>query len=134
MPHQQPLFQMQGQKMIAPETAVGTGAAEPVVDEYEAAKATPSVDESTVGEGAQNYPRPAKTIAYSGEDVGDSGTGEVLSTGEDSEVRNRDDDSLAGSSVDTEVDEETVNKPAEEVRPEAPQASRRNSRKAPDKS
>lgn len=118
---------------FAPETAVGTGAAEPIVDEYEAAKAVPSVDETTLdetGQKSQNEVHAGKTIAYSGEDIGDSGTGEVKSTGEDYEVRNEsnDDVPLAGASVDT--DDAEVNKLAEEVRPEVPQATKRSRKKA----
>ncbi len=110
----------------APETAVGTGAVEPLVDEYEAAKAVPSVDETTldeVGKRSQNSVHTGKTIAYSGEDTADQGNDEK-STGEDFETRHADDDTQAGAGVNASDDAE-VNKPAEEVRPEAPQETKR---------
>ena len=130
------------QKPFAPETAVGTGAAEPVVDEYEAAKATPSVDESTldeVGHRSTNQPGQANTIEYSGEThreaiegqglettpVGDD-TSEEPSTGADLETRRKDDDTVAGSAVDAQVDASEVNSKAADVRPEVPQAARRD--------
>lgn len=119
---------------FAPETAVGTGAAEPLVDEYEAAKEVPSVDEKTLSKTdkrSQNGVRAGKTIAVSGEDVGDSGTGEVRSTGEELEVREAENpENNYGAQVDKANDAE-VNKPAEEVRPEAPQAPKKT-RKAND--
>ena len=118
----------QGQKQFAPETAVGTGAAEPVVDEYEAAKATPSVDESTVGEGAQNKPGNARTIAYSGDEVAEP-TSDAKSTGEDYETRNKDDDTLAGAGVDSVVTDDQVNAKAEETRPEVPQDTKASRKK-----
>lgn len=125
-------FNRQGAKDFAPETAVGTGAAEPLVDEYEAAKAAESVDESTVGDGAQNKPGAAATIEYSGEPTREPTTGDdEVSTGEDWETRNKDNDDvpLAGAGVDDQ-DTEDVNKKASEVAPEVPQAVKRN-RRAP---
>ena len=119
---------------FAPETAVGTGAVEPLVDERKAAEAVPTVDEGTLdkSEGrSQNQVHGGKTIAYTGEDVGDSGTGEVLSTGEELEVREADnDDNAYGAQVSKEVDDAEVNKPAEDVRPEEPQAPKRTRKKA----
>jgi hypothetical protein len=121
---------------FAPETAVGTGAVEPLVDEYKAAEAVPTVDEHTLDEvedrQSQNKVRGAKTVAYSGEDVGDSGTGEVVSTGEELEVREAENsDNAYGAQVSKEVDDAEVNQPAEDVRPEEPQAPKRR-RKAVD--
>jgi hypothetical protein len=122
------------QKDFAPETAVGTGAAEPVVDEYEAAKEVPSVDEKTLNEGrSQNQPGRGATIDYSGEshveatkDLGQepAANDTEKSTGEDLETRRQDDDTLAGASV-KENDDSNVNKKAEETRPEVPQATDR---------
>ena len=112
------------QKPYAPETAIGTGAAEPLVDEYEAAVATPSVDEATVQPEAQNQPGRAASIDYSNDDLAEP-TDDGKSTGEDFETRNQDDDTLAGASVGSVLDDAEVNKPAEEVRPEAPQATKR---------
>ncbi len=111
---------------FAPETAVGTGAVEPLVDEYEAAKAVPTVDEKTldeIGKRSQNQVHAGKTIAYSGETVADDASDEK-STGEDFETRHADDDTQAGAGVNASDDAE-VNKPAEEVRPEAPQETKR---------
>ena len=93
----------------APETAVGTGAVEPLVDEVEAATKVPTVDESTAGQG-KNKPRQAEAsdLKVSGEDVGDSGTGTVLSNGEDFETREvaadpHADDADANTTEDPEV-------------------------------
>jgi hypothetical protein len=114
-----------GQKDFAPETALGTGAAEPVVDEYEAAKEVPSVDESVLkGTRSQNQPGNAVTIEYSGEPTAEPTTGDdERSTGEDYETRNVDDDTRAGAAV--VKDDPEVNKPAAEVRPEVPQATKK---------
>ncbi len=104
---------------FAPETAIGTGALQPLVDEVEAAEATPSVDESTAGKGG-NKPRANENsdAKPSGENVGDSGTGEVLSTGEDAEIRSGENENVGG--------DEDVNKKAEDARPVAPQKTRRH--------
>ena|SRR5690242_9557794 len=116
---------------FAPETAVGTGAKDPIVDEYEAAKEVPTIDESILdGTRSQNGPETDRTIAYSGEPTAEPTTGDdERSTGEDYETRNVDDDTNAGAAV--VKDDPEVNKPAEEVRPEAPQATKRT-RKAKD--
>ena len=113
-----------GPKDFAPETALGTGAAEPVVSEYEAAKEVPSVDESILkGEGSQNQPGRAASIDYSGEPTAEPTTGDdEKSTGEDFETRNVDDDTNAGAAV-VKNDPE-VNKEASSVRPEVPQATK----------
>lgn len=119
----------QGMKQFAPETAVGTGAAEPVVDEYEAAKEVPSVDESTLEGGrSNNQPQGSRTVEYSGDKVADDASDE-RSTGEDYETRNKDNDEvpLAGAAVPD--DDSEVNAKAEDVRPEVPQETKR-SRKA----
>jgi len=111
-------------KQYAPETAIGTGALEPIGDEQKAAELTPSVDENTVGNGAQNQPAAARSIDYSGEPTAEPTTGEdEKSTGEDFETRNADDETLAGANVSP--DDAEVNKPAAEVRPEEPQAPKR---------
>lgn len=114
----------------APETAVGTGALEPLVDEYEAAEKVPTVDEHTlddVDRRSQNVVHEGKTIAYSGEPTAEPTTGDdERSTGEELEVRNAEDDTAAGSQVAAkEVDDAEVNQPAADVRPEAPQATKR---------
>lgn len=112
----------QGRKQFAPETAVGTGAAEPVADEFEAAKETPSVDESTLDGGrSRNRPGEAGSVEYSGDKVAEDASDEK-STGEDYETRNADNDEvpLAGAAV--VKDDPDVNKPVDEVRPDAPQA------------
>jgi hypothetical protein len=115
-----------GPKDFAPETALGTGAAEPVVSEYEAAKEVPTVDESLVkGKGSQNQPGRAATIDYSGEPTVEPTTGDdEKSTGEDYETRNVDNDDvpLAGAAV--VKDDPEVNKEASNVRPEVPQATK----------
>lgn len=118
------LAQLQ-QRPFAPETAIGTGAAEPVVDEVEAAKLVPSVDESTAGKGKNQPGAEGTGIDYSGEDTAEP-TSSEKSTGEDYEVRNADDDTLAGASVGDDGD---VNKPVEEVRPEVPQATKASRRR-----
>lgn len=114
-----------GPKDFAPETALGTGAAEPVVSEYEAAKEVPSVDESVLkGDGSQNQPGRAATIEYSGEATAEPTTGDdERSTGEDFETRNVDDDTRAGAAV-VKNDPE-VNQKAEDVRPDVPQAEKK---------
>ena len=108
----------------APETAVGTGAVEPLVDELEAAKAVPTVDENTLDEGrSNNQPHAGKTIQYSAEPVADDANDTDLSTGEDFETRNRDDETRAGAGV-SDTDDAEVNQPAEDVRPEVPQETK----------
>lgn len=123
----------QGRKDFAPETALGTGAAEPVVDEYEAAKEVWSVDESTVKGGSQNQPGRAGTIAYSNEthveatkDLGQepAENDTNVSNGEDYETANKDDDTLAGAGVDSAITGDQVNSKAEDVRPDVPQATK----------
>ena len=102
----------------APETAVATGAVEPLVDEYEAATAVPTVDESTLGtlKRSTNRPRPGEDeIDYSGEDVAEP-TSDDKSTGEDETTRRDVEDAHA---LDGEV-----NKLASEVRPAEPQATK----------
>lgn len=110
----------------APETALGTGAAEPLVDEFEAAKEVPSVDESVLEETPEkrstNQITPGATIAYSGETVAEP-TSDAVSNGEDFETRNVDDETNAGAAVIK--DDSEVNKPAEEIRPEVPQATKK---------
>lgn len=102
---------------FAPETAIGTGAAEPLVDEVEAATATPSVDESTAGQG-KNKPRVAEAsdIKPSGEKVADDAS-DLTSTGEEQEVRSGENDNVGG--------DEDVNKLAADARPAAPQKTRK---------
>jgi hypothetical protein len=118
-----------GQKDFAPETALGTGAAEPLADEYEAAKEVPSVDESILeGKRSQNSPGNSETINYSGDATEEPTTGDdEKSTGEDFETRNEGDDTLAGAAVVPNDPE--VNAKAEDVRPEVPQATK-STRKA----
>jgi len=116
----------------APEVAVGTGAVEPLVDEYEAAAAVPTVDEHTLDETdqrSQNGPETDRTVAYSGDPVADDANDTDKSTGEDQETRDADnDETLSGANVVREADAE-VNAPAEEVRPEEPQAKKTARRK-----
>ncbi len=109
---------------FAPETAIGTGAAEPLVDEFEAAEATPSVDESTAGQG-KNKPRQAEAsdIKPSGEKVADDAS-DLTSTGEEAEVRDGENDNVGG--------DEDVNKLAAEARPAAPQKTRKQRREEAD--
>lgn len=107
----------------APETAVGTGAVEPLVDEYEAATATPSVDETTldaVGQKSRNKPRPNENsdIQPSGESLADDASDDT-STGEDFETRSGENENIS------DTDDAEVNKLASEVRPEAPQKTKR---------
>jgi hypothetical protein len=117
------LAQLQ-QRPFAPETAIGTGAANPVVDEVEAAKLVPSVDESTAGKG-QNQPGQGDGgIDYSGDPTAEP-TSDVVSTGREFEVlASEDNDTAGGDSVAS--DSSDVNKPAEDVRPEVPQATKRS--------
>ena len=105
---------------FAPETAVGTGAEEPLVDEVEAATATPTVDESTAGRG-KNKPRAAEAsdIKPSGEKVADDAS-DLVSNGQEQERRSGENDNVGG--------DEDVNKLAEEVRPVAPQKTRKQRR------
>jgi len=110
-----------GPKAFAPETAIGTGAAFPLTSEYDAAVATPSVDESTLGvsKKSKNFPGDrTETVKPSGEDIGDSGTGEVLSTGQEREVRD-------GNNLNVLANDPDVNKVASTVRPAEPQATKR---------
>lgn len=102
---------------FAPETAIGTGAKEPLVDEVEAAEATPSVDASTAGQG-KNKPRPNESsdIKPSGEKVADDAS-DLLSTGEEAEVRDGKNDNVGGDA--------DVNKLASEARPAKPQQTRK---------
>jgi hypothetical protein len=111
----------------APETAIGTGAAVRLVDEVEAAEATPSVDESTAGTNA-NRPRANENsdMKPSGQNVGDSGTGPVISNGQEKELRDGD-----NQNVDATKDAAEVNKPAAQTRPAKPQNARRTG-KAPE--
>lgn len=120
-------FNRQGPKYFAPETALGTGAAEPIVDEYEAAKEVESVDESILeGTRSQNFIRAGKTIAYSGEPTAEPTTGDdEVSNGEDFETRNVDNDEVPLAGAQVVKDDPEVNKPAEEVRPEVPQADKK---------
>lgn len=105
----------------SPETAVGTGALEPLVDEYEAATAVPTVDEKTLdesGKRSRNKPRPGEDeVNYSGDKVAEP-TSDEKSTGEDAEVR-------SGENLNVSPDDAEVNQPADEVRPEAPQQTKR---------
>ena len=109
-----------GPKQFAPETGIGTGAAEPLHDEVELAKEVPSVDESTAGKG-KNYPGnegdASNALQYS---LKEPAYTELKSTGEDYETRNVDNDDvpLAGNAVDPDAE---PNKRAEEVRPDVPQ-------------
>lgn len=102
----------------APETAIGTGAATPLVDEVEAAEATPSVDADTAGQG-KNKPRANENsdLKPSGEDVGDSGTGPVVSNGQEKELRDGENQNVGGDS--------NVNKEASEARPAVPQNAKK---------
>lgn len=100
---------------FAPETAVGTGAQEPLVDEYAAAEQVPTVDENTLGTGRRSLNRPRVNedeIDYSGEKVADDASTEV-SNGEDFETRE--------VVADPHADDAEVNQLAEDTRPEAPQ-------------
>lgn len=112
-----------GPKAFAPETAIGTGAKVPLTSEYDAAVATPSVDESTLGvdRKSKNEPGPRTgVVAPSGDPVADPASDE-LSTGEDKETR--DGNNL---NVNTEAgDTATVNKEASTVRPTSPQSTKR---------
>jgi hypothetical protein len=119
------LAQLQ-QRPFAPETAIGTGAANPVVDEYEAAKLTPSVDEATAGKGKNQPGNEDGQINYSGDEVAEP-TSDAKSTGEDYETRQVEDDTNAGAAVAT--DNSDVNKPADEVTPEVPQATKRSGKR-----
>lgn len=103
---------------FAPETAIGTGAAEPLVDEVEAATATPSVDESTAGQG-KNKPRQNENsdIKPSGEKVADDAS-DLTSTGEEAEVRD-------GENLNVVDPDPNVNKLVEDARPAKPQATKR---------
>lgn len=117
-------FNLQGRKEFAPETAVGTGAAEPLVDEFEAAKQVPSVDENSIKGGrSKNQPDDTRTIKNSGDPVGDPASDEK-STGEDEETRHVADDAHA--------DDDKVNKPAAETRPKAPQATKASRKRKED--
>lgn len=102
---------------FAPETAVGTGAKEPLVDEVEAATAVPTVNESTAGRG-KNKPRAGESsdIKPSGERVADDAS-DLLSTGEEQERRSGENDNVGG--------DEDVNKLASEARPAEPQKTRK---------
>jgi len=102
---------------FAPETAVGTGAKEPLVNEVEAATAVPTVDETTAGKG-KNQPRQAEAsdIKPSGEPVADDAS-DLLSTGEEQERRSGENENVGG--------DEDVNKLAEDARPEEPQKTRK---------
>jgi hypothetical protein len=117
------LAQLQ-QRPFAPETAIGTGAHEPVVDEVEAAKLTPSVDESTAGQGKNQPGAEGTGIDYSGDPTAEP-TSDVVSTGRDFETLAADDDESAGG-AGVAADSSDVNKPAEDVRPEVPQAGKRS--------
>lgn len=125
----------QGRKQFAPETAIGTGAAEPVVDEVEAAKQVPSVDESTAGQGKNQPGNEGVTVEYSGQTFAEAnedmetdagGTDTEPSTGQDYETRQADkDDEPGGDAVGATVADSEVNSKAEDVRPEAPQVTKR---------
>lgn len=108
----------------APETAVGTGAADPIVNEYDAAVATPTVDEASLGatKKSKNKPRANENsdIKPSGQNVGDSGTGTVISNGQEKELRDG-----TNQNVSTTKDAAEVNKKASETRPAEPQAARK---------
>ncbi len=102
----------------APETGIATGAKEPLVDEYEAATAVPTVDETTLGTARKsaNKPRPGEDeIKNSGEDVAEP-TSDLKSTGEDQTTRS---DVENAHALDGEV-----NKLGSEVRPAEPQATK----------
>lgn len=103
---------------FAPETAIGTGAAEPLVDEVEAATATPSVDESTAGKG-KNKPRQNENsdIKPSGEKVADDASS-LVSNGQEAEVRD-------GKNQNVVANDSNVNKPAAEARPAVPQNAKK---------
>jgi len=108
----------------APETAVGTGAANPIVDEYAAAQATPSVDATTINTPAKrgkNKPRANENsdIKPSGENVGDSGTGEVVSNGQEKELRDGENQNVGGTQ------DADVNKVASQARPTVPQNAKK---------
>jgi hypothetical protein len=118
-----------GPKAFAPETGIGTGAAEPLHDEVELAKEVPSVDESTAGKG-KNYPGnegdAGNALEYS---LKEPAYTDLKSTGEDYETRNVDNDDvpLAGNAVDPDAE---PNQKAEDVRPEVPQSTVREQRSA----
>lgn len=130
----------QGRKQFAPETAIGTGAAEPVVDEVEMAKQVPSVDESTAGHGQNQPGNDGSHAEYSGESyreamadayTDEGGTDTEASTGEDLEVRrSKDEDKPGGDAVGDVVADSEVNSKAEDTRPEAPQKRQGRSKAA----
>ena len=106
---------------FAPETALGTGAAEPIVDEREAAEQVPSVDNDTAS--SKNHPG-HETINYSGDDTAEP-TNDLQSDGRDLETRrSEDDDQPGGDSVGSVLSDSDVNAKAEDVRPEEPQATK----------
>lgn len=112
-----------GMKQYAPETAVGTGAATPLVDPAAAAAKVPSIDQSTVGNGGaggKNRPRANENsdIKPSGADLAEP-TDKRKSTGEDEEVR---------ENPNAHADDADVNKVAKTVRPTEPQANAKHQR------
>lgn len=107
---------------FAPETGIGTGAANPLVNEYDAAVATPTVDESTLGAGkkSKNQPRANEPsdVKPSGAALADKATNRK-STGEDEETR---------SNPNAHADDADVNKVASATRPAAPQGKAKHNR------
>jgi hypothetical protein len=115
----------QGMKQYAPETAVGTGAATPLVDPVAAAAKVPSIDQSTVGSGGangKNKPRANENsdIKPSGDELAEP-TDDRNSTGEDEETR---------ENANAHKDDADVNKEASTVRPTEPQALSKHARPA----
>jgi len=109
-----------GPKAFAPETAIGTGAAFPLTSEYDAAVATPSVDESTLGAARKSNNQPGDrtgVVKPSGDPVADPASDEV-SSGKDKETRD-------GKNLNVVDPDPDVNKVASTVRPTAPQDTKR---------
>lgn len=115
----------QGQKLYAPETAVGTGAQTPLVDPAAAAALVPSIDQSTVsggGAGGNNKPRAneSATIQPSGNTLAEPKDTRT-STGEDEETR---------TNPVAHARDSQANAVASTVRPTVPQDNRSNARPA----
>ena len=106
----------------APETAIDTGALNPLVDPVVAATATPSVDETTAGK-YKNHPRANENsdIKPSGDELAEP-TDDRNSTGEDEETR---------ENPNAHANDAVANKVLNDAnRPVEPQAKRANARPA----
>lgn len=113
-----------GMYAYAPETAVGTGAATPLVNPVTAAGKVPSIKSATIangGAGGNNKPRAAEQhVNVSGDELAEP-TDDRNSTGEDEETR----ENANAHALDGDV-----NKLASVTRPTAPQAKRATARPA----